>query len=125
MLSLKTQISAQNALIKDLLEDRTNLHDICFSSTNANKNLKLVRSCPFEPLHTSLSWRKMITMQDSMALVNEKLERHLEHMDLQEVKRKADVASLKKEIDEMRSQANWLSVGARRRRIRSTCCTLP
>ncbi|KAL2471316.1 hypothetical protein Adt_39452 [Abeliophyllum distichum] len=105
MLSLKTRISAQNALIKDLLEDRTNLHDICFSSTNANRDLKLVRSYSFEPLHTGLSWMKMITMQDSMALVNEELERYLEHMDLQEVKRKADVASLKKEIDEMRSQA--------------------
>ncbi|KAL2532492.1 hypothetical protein Adt_05843 [Abeliophyllum distichum] len=51
-------------------------------------------------------------MQDSMALVNEELERYLEHMDLQEVERKAGVASLKNEIDEMSSQA-WLSLGPR------------
>ncbi|KAL2485918.1 hypothetical protein Adt_30674 [Abeliophyllum distichum] len=104
---------------EDPFDEQTTLHEICFPLTNANKNLELVRSCTLEPLRTGLSrmkvlsvnrtlslyTRRMITMQNAMALVNKDLERHLEHMDLQEAEMKAEVASLKKEIGEKSSQA--------------------
>ncbi|KAL2518969.1 Uncharacterized protein Adt_15216 [Abeliophyllum distichum] len=89
----------------DPLDDETNFHDIRFPPTNANRDLELVRSCTLEPLRIGLSRRKVITMQDSMALACEDLERHLEHMDLQEAELRAEVGNLKKEIGEKNSQA--------------------
>ncbi|KAL2518001.1 Uncharacterized protein Adt_14248 [Abeliophyllum distichum] len=82
-------------------------------SDKGKGDLELVRSCALEPLRTGLSWRKVssvnktlavytrrvITMQDSMALACEDLERHLEHMDLQEAEAKAQ----EDEIDTLRS----------------------
>ncbi|KAL2512151.1 Uncharacterized protein Adt_17751 [Abeliophyllum distichum] len=103
----------------DPLDDETTFHDIRFPPTNASMDLELVRSCALEPLRTGLSRRKVssvnktlvvytrrvITMQDSMALACEDLERHLEHMDLQEAELRKEVDNLKKEIGEKDSQA--------------------
>ncbi|KAL2479688.1 Uncharacterized protein Adt_32654 [Abeliophyllum distichum] len=103
----------------DPLDDETIFHDIHFSPTNANRDLELVRSCALEPLRIGLFRRKVssvnktlavytrrvITMQDSMALAREDLERHLEHMDLHEVELRTEVANLKKEVGEKSSQA--------------------
>ncbi|KAL2512733.1 Uncharacterized protein Adt_18333 [Abeliophyllum distichum] len=58
----------------------------------------------FEAVHWSLCVL-VITMQDSMALACEDLERYLEHMDLQEAELRAEVGNLKKEIGEKNSQA--------------------
>ncbi|KAL2460347.1 Uncharacterized protein Adt_43767 [Abeliophyllum distichum] len=103
----------------DPLDDETTFHDIRFPPTNANRDLELVRSCALEPLRTGLSRRKVssvnktlavytrrvITMQDSMALACEDLERHLEHMELQEAELRKEVDNLKEEIGEKDSQA--------------------
>ncbi|KAL2480684.1 Uncharacterized protein Adt_33650 [Abeliophyllum distichum] len=103
----------------DPLDDETTFHDIRFPPTNANRDLELVRSCSLEPLRTRLSrrkvssvnktlvvyTRKVITMQDFVALACEDLERHLEHMDLQEAELRTEVDNLKKEIGEKSSQA--------------------
>ncbi|KAL2532531.1 Bromodomain adjacent to zinc finger domain 1A [Abeliophyllum distichum] len=48
---------------------------------------------------------QVITMQDSMALACEDLERHLEHMELQEAELRKEVDNLKEEIGEKDSQA--------------------
>ncbi|KAL2456999.1 Uncharacterized protein Adt_46518 [Abeliophyllum distichum] len=101
------------------LDDETTFHDIRFPPTNANKDLELVRSCALEPLRTGLSRRKVssvkktlavytkrvITMQDAMALACEDLERHLENMDLYETELTTEVDNSKKEIGEKSSQA--------------------
>ncbi|KAL2524555.1 Uncharacterized protein Adt_09609 [Abeliophyllum distichum] len=98
----------------DPLDDETTFHDIRFPPTNANRDLELVRSCALEPLRTGLSRRKVssvnktlavYTRRDSMALACEDLERHLEHMDLQEAELRNEVDNLKKEIGEKDSQA--------------------
>ncbi|KAL2506155.1 Uncharacterized protein Adt_21776 [Abeliophyllum distichum] len=89
----------------DPLDDETTFHDIRFPPTNANRDLELVRICALEHLRTGLSRRKVITMQDSMALACEDLERHLEHMDLQEAELRKEVDNLKNEIGEKDSQA--------------------
>ncbi|KAL2491863.1 Bromodomain adjacent to zinc finger domain 1A [Abeliophyllum distichum] len=110
--------SASGKELLSTANDETNFHDIRFPPTNANKDLELVRNCALEPLRTGLSRRKVssvnktlavytrrvITMQDSMALACEDLERHLEHMDLQEAELRAEVGNLKKEIGEKNSQ---------------------
>ncbi|KAL2485955.1 hypothetical protein Adt_30711 [Abeliophyllum distichum] len=86
---------------EDPFDEETTLHEICFPPTNANKDLELVRSCALEPLRTGLSQRKVssvnktlavYTRKDAMALANEDLERHLEHMDLQEAETKAEAS---------------------------------
>ncbi|KAL2498129.1 Uncharacterized protein Adt_23679 [Abeliophyllum distichum] len=101
------------------LDNETTFHDIRFPPSNANKDLELVRSCALEPLRTGLSRRKVssvkktlavytkrvITMQDAMALACEDLERHLENMDLYEAELTTEVDNLKKEIGEKSSQA--------------------
>ncbi|KAL2462099.1 Uncharacterized protein Adt_45519 [Abeliophyllum distichum] len=98
----------------DPLDNETTFHDIRFPPTNANRDLELVRSCALEPLHTGLSRRKVssvnktlavYTRRDSTALACEDLERHLEHMDLQEAELRAEVGNLKKEIGEKNNQA--------------------
>ncbi|KAL2533612.1 Uncharacterized protein Adt_06963 [Abeliophyllum distichum] len=103
----------------DPLDDETIFHDIRFPPTNANKDLEWVQSCALEPLLTGLSRRKVslvnktlavytrrvITMHDSMALACEDLERHLEHMDLQEAELRTEVANLKKRVGKKSSQA--------------------
>ncbi|KAL2533644.1 Uncharacterized protein Adt_06995 [Abeliophyllum distichum] len=98
----------------DPLDDETIFHDIRFPPTNANKDLELVQSCALEPLLTGLSRRKVssvnktlavYTRRDSMALACKDLERHLEHMDLQEAELRTEVANLKKEVGAKSSQA--------------------
>ncbi|KAL2479323.1 Uncharacterized protein Adt_32289 [Abeliophyllum distichum] len=98
----------------DPLDDETTFHNIPFLPTNANRDLELVQSFALEPLRTGLSRRKVssvnktlavYTKRDSMALACENLERHLEHMDLQEAELRTEVDNLKKEIGEKNIQA--------------------
>ncbi|KAL2475051.1 Uncharacterized protein Adt_35787 [Abeliophyllum distichum] len=84
----------------------------CRERKQSREHLKdgpeLVRSCALEPLRTGLSRRKVssvnktlavYTRRDSMALACEDLERHLEHMELQE----AELRKEEDEIDTLRS----------------------
>ncbi|KAL2474386.1 hypothetical protein Adt_35122 [Abeliophyllum distichum] len=119
----------------DPLDDDTTFHDIHFPPTNANRDLELVRSCALEPLHTGLSRKKVssvnknlavYTRRDAMALACEDLERHLDHMDLQEAELRTAIDNLKKEIDEKNSQAKLAESRAKAQedKIDTLCSTL-
>ncbi|KAL2471420.1 Uncharacterized protein Adt_39556 [Abeliophyllum distichum] len=101
----------------DPLDDETTFHDIRFPPTNANRDLEFLKlrigasAYWFIPEEGFVSeqdlssvHQEVITMQDSMALACEDLERHLEHMDLQEAELRKEVDNLKKEIGEKDSQ---------------------